>query len=317
MTSVSTPPASPRSVAAGQKRRTRAALVASARELVAQGRTPSVGAAADAAAISRATAYRYFPNQRLLLVAAHPETAARTMLGDHPSHDPAERLDEVVQAFTALIVDTEPQQRTMLRLSLDPDPVSREDLPLRQGRAIAWISEALEPVREPAQRRRGASPDPRHPQRDRHRGPRLAHRHRRADARGGRRVDALVRAGPAAGRPRLGCSGGSTARPLTYRGRPAGQSGLRAAHLTAHYPRWPGCGSPGPRRAPDCSPGWTRRASAGSRGTPAPPGRSRSRDRRRRTGGRRRDGGSRDVGRPQSVARRRSRRTRASTRCSR
>ncbi|MEP6630018.1 MAG: TetR/AcrR family transcriptional regulator [Lapillicoccus sp.] len=131
-----------------QKKRTRAALVASARELVAQGRTPSVGAAADAASISRATAYRYFPNQRLLLVAAHPETVARTMLGDHPSRDPAERLDEVVRAFTALIVDTEPQQRTMLRLSLDPGPGPREGLPLRQGRAIVWISEAMEPVRE-------------------------------------------------------------------------------------------------------------------------------------------------------------------------
>ncbi len=131
-----------------QKQRTRAALVASARQLVAQGLTPSVGAAADAASISRATAYRYFPNQRLLLIAAHPETAARTLLGDRPSQDPAERLDEVVTAFTALIVDTEPQQRTMLRLSLDPDPVPREALPLRQGRAISWISEALDPVRD-------------------------------------------------------------------------------------------------------------------------------------------------------------------------
>ena len=150
MSRVSTKPAEPYESGgrSDQKKRTRAALVASARALVAQGRTPSVGAAADAASVSRATAYRYFPNQRLLLIAAHPETAARTMLGEHPSQDPAERLDEVVRAFTALIVDTEPQQRTMLRLSLDPDVRSREALPLRQGRAIAWISEALEPVRD-------------------------------------------------------------------------------------------------------------------------------------------------------------------------
>ena len=132
---------------ADQKHRTRAALVTAAREMVARGVTPSVAAAADAASISRATAYRYFPNQRLLLMAAHPETAARSMLGEDPPQDPAGRLDEVVRAFTALIVETEPQQRTMLRLSLEPDAAARDALPLRQGRAIAWIAEALEPVR--------------------------------------------------------------------------------------------------------------------------------------------------------------------------
>jgi AcrR family transcriptional regulator len=132
----------------GQKGRTRAALVAAARELVARGLTPSVANAADATSISRATAYRYFPNQRSLLMAAHPETAAQSLLGDNPPQDPAARLDEVVTAFSALIVETEPQQRTMLRLSLDPDSPARQALPLRQGRAIAWIAEALDPLRE-------------------------------------------------------------------------------------------------------------------------------------------------------------------------
>ncbi len=133
---------------ANQKCRTRAALVTAARDMVARGVTPSVGDAADAASISRATAYRYFPNQRLLLMAAHPETATRSMLGENPPQDPAARLDHVVKAFTALIVETEPQQRTMLRLSLEADPAVRDGLPLRQGRAIAWIAEAFDPVRE-------------------------------------------------------------------------------------------------------------------------------------------------------------------------
>lgn len=133
---------------ADQKQRTRSALVLAARAIVARGGTPSVADAADAASISRATAYRYFPNQRLLLTAAHPETAARSLLGDDPPREPAARLDVVVTAFTALIVETEPQQRTMLRLSLEADAAGRGALPLRQGRAIAWIAEALEPVRE-------------------------------------------------------------------------------------------------------------------------------------------------------------------------
>lgn len=130
-----------------QKRRTRAALIAAAREVVANGDTPTVEAAAEAASISRTTAYRYFPNQRSLLVAAHPETVASSLLPPNAPDDVATRLDLVVDEFTRMVVDTEAQQRTMLRLSLEADPVECSRLPLRQGRAIKWIEEALSPLR--------------------------------------------------------------------------------------------------------------------------------------------------------------------------
>jgi AcrR family transcriptional regulator len=130
----------------GQKSRTRDALLFAAREMVARGVSPTVEQAAVAAAVSRTTAYRYFPNQRALLAAAHPETGATSMLGESPPEDPAARLDLVLRAFTAMVVETEAQQRTMLRLSLEEDPEVRAGLPLRQGRAIAWITEALEPL---------------------------------------------------------------------------------------------------------------------------------------------------------------------------
>ena len=130
-----------------QKRRTRDALLAASRDLVAEGVTPTVEAAAEAASISRTTAYRYFPSQRALLAAAHPETAAASLLPeDAPDDDVAKRLDLVVVAFTRTIVDTERQQRAMLRLSLEADPVEPLQLPLRQGRAIKWIEEALAPL---------------------------------------------------------------------------------------------------------------------------------------------------------------------------
>lgn len=131
-----------------QKRRTRQALVDAARALVARGLAPTVEEAAADAAISRATAYRYFPNQVALLAAAHPETRASSLLPKNPPDDVEQRVALVVEAFTKLIVDTEPQQRAMLRLSLAADDdADRKALPLRQGRAIAWLTEALEPAR--------------------------------------------------------------------------------------------------------------------------------------------------------------------------
>ena len=127
-----------------QKARTRSALIAAARQLLTTGCAPTVEEAGEAAGISRATAYRYFPNQRLLLLAAHPEIEARTLLGANAPTDPESRLDLVVREFIRIVLDTEPQLRAMLRLSLDPEPP--DELVLRQGRAIGWIEDALSPL---------------------------------------------------------------------------------------------------------------------------------------------------------------------------
>src|SRR5260370_2930804 len=101
-----------------QKQRTRGALMAAARELVAQGKTPTVDEAATKAAVSRTTAYRYFPNQRALLVAAHPQIEARSLLPATAPIDVPARLHAVITSFLRLIVDMQSQQRPLLRLSL-------------------------------------------------------------------------------------------------------------------------------------------------------------------------------------------------------
>jgi len=130
---------------AAQKRRTRSALVSAARELVAQGQTPTVEAAAAAALISRTTAYRYFSSQRALLLAAHPEIETTSMLPPNPPQDAESRLALVLHEFHRMILESESQQRTVLRLSLETGS-QRPDHPLRQGRAIGWIAEALAPL---------------------------------------------------------------------------------------------------------------------------------------------------------------------------
>ncbi len=127
-----------------QKARTRAALVDAARGILAEGAAVTVEHAADRAAISRTTAYRYFPNQRALLAATYPELEARSLLGDTAPSDPEERLELVLERFTRQLVEHEPELRAQLRSSLDP--ASREALPLRQGRAIRWIEDALSPL---------------------------------------------------------------------------------------------------------------------------------------------------------------------------
>lgn len=124
-----------------------AVLVDAARELLARGLTPTVEEAAEAASISRATAYRYFPSRRELLVAAHPEVETTSLLGPDPSDDPSARLDTVVIGLSEIFLGAEASYRSMLRMSLDPDPATRGDLSLRQGRRFLWIEDALEPVR--------------------------------------------------------------------------------------------------------------------------------------------------------------------------
>jgi AcrR family transcriptional regulator len=131
-----------------QKARTRAALLAGTRELLAEGMTPTVEQAADRAAISRTTAYRYFPNQRALLTATYPEIDQSSLLGAAPPADPAARLEAAIERFTELVLEHEPELRTQLRLSLEQTPRQRDALPLRQGRAIGWIKDALAPLSE-------------------------------------------------------------------------------------------------------------------------------------------------------------------------
>ncbi len=130
----------------GQKARTRDALVAAARRVMDGGDTPTVEQAAAAASISRATAYRYFPNQPALLLAAFPALTEDSLLGGAPPGDPAGRLEVVVEAIARQCVEHETALRAMLRASLEPGRPRRDDLPFRRGRRIVWIGEALAPL---------------------------------------------------------------------------------------------------------------------------------------------------------------------------
>ncbi len=126
-----------------QKSRTRNALVEAARDLLSQGRLPSVEAVARTAGISRTTAYRYFSGSDDLVRAAHPEVELTSLLDGDPPSEVAARLDVVLDGHFRIIREWEAELRASLAASLRPGA----ELPvLRQGRAIGWILEALAPL---------------------------------------------------------------------------------------------------------------------------------------------------------------------------
>jgi AcrR family transcriptional regulator len=130
-----------------QKLRTRDALIAAARQLLAEGVIPTIEEAASEASVGRTTAYRYFPNGRALLAATFPEIEMDSLLGADPPEDPLARLEVVAESLTRGIVEHEPEYRAQLRLALEGEPAGGESLPLRRGRRIGWVDDALTPLR--------------------------------------------------------------------------------------------------------------------------------------------------------------------------
>lgn len=138
---------------ANQRHRTRKDLLVAAARLLQEGRNPTMDDVADAAMVSRATAYRYFPTLDALIVEAPLDGAVPTPEGlftDEPSVDPEERLDKAEAALHAMVYRNEAQLRRMLAYTLDPAARGNGDNlpPVRQNRRAALIEGALAPARD-------------------------------------------------------------------------------------------------------------------------------------------------------------------------
>lgn len=142
-----------------QRSRTRQAIVRAAARLLESGERPSLEEVAEAAEVSRATAYRYFPGLDALL----SEAAVDALLpdpdeffaSDVPS-EPLARLEAVDAVFDRACREREVPLRLMLARSLDRSVQPTEaDVPLRQNRRVPAIEQALAPFDlDPAQRAR-------------------------------------------------------------------------------------------------------------------------------------------------------------------
>ena len=135
-----------------QRTRTRKDLLQAASRLIKQGRLPTLEEVAEEALVSRATAYRYFPNVDALLIEAPLESAAPNpddLFRDATSDDPVERLERVDGALADMIAANEPPLRLMLASSLQRsvNADGKGDVPSRQNRRTPLIEAALAPAR--------------------------------------------------------------------------------------------------------------------------------------------------------------------------
>jgi AcrR family transcriptional regulator len=135
-----------------QRRRTRAAIVAAAADLLRSGRTPSINEVAEAADVSRRTVYLYFPTLEQLLIDATLGMLSQAAVDEaidaaDTGGDVTERVAAMIRAVSAMSAETLPLGRSLIRLTVDPPDGAEPTAPRRGYRRIAWIERALEPLR--------------------------------------------------------------------------------------------------------------------------------------------------------------------------
>jgi AcrR family transcriptional regulator len=136
-----------------QKARTRAAILASAIQLIREGRRPTVEEAALAVGISKRTAYRYFTSQEHMLADAALD-ALRVRMDEMfaataASTDVRVRIAALAVALSRLAQTHEAELRVMMRASLDQGLTLRGQgpaAPARGRRRLDWIETALQPI---------------------------------------------------------------------------------------------------------------------------------------------------------------------------
>lgn len=135
---------------ANRRLRTRKDLLEAAARLLREGRNPSFEEIAEAALVSRATAYRYFPGLDALLLEAalHVETPTPDgLFADDASTDALSRVERLDAALSAMVAANEAPLRAMLAQSVQRagDP----DAPVRQNRRSPLVAAALTPAIPP------------------------------------------------------------------------------------------------------------------------------------------------------------------------
>jgi AcrR family transcriptional regulator len=120
--------------------------------LVRRGRIPSVAEVAQAAEVSRATAYRYFPSRSKLVSAVIAEALAPVRRAVPQKGDPKQRLHELVNRTYSRFSAYEPHMRAALQLALEHESLERagllEEEPFRRGQRTDILATTLSPLKK-------------------------------------------------------------------------------------------------------------------------------------------------------------------------
>jgi AcrR family transcriptional regulator len=128
-------------------------LLETTARLLAAGRAPTVTEVADAAGVSRRTAYRYFGSSKRLHADAALETLRPAMQSaiDASTSGTSNggldaRVDALVESMQRLALENESLLRTMIHETvLTP---AQGNAPRRGSRRLEWIESAIEPLRQ-------------------------------------------------------------------------------------------------------------------------------------------------------------------------
>jgi AcrR family transcriptional regulator len=131
--------------------RTRQQLMAQAMEMMRLGRLPSVPDVAQAAGVSRATAYRYFASRSTLITAVVGEALGPVRRFEPATRDGLERIRELFDQTFPRLTEFEPHLRAALLLSLDHQWRERagilDEEPFRRGHRIGILERTAAPLR--------------------------------------------------------------------------------------------------------------------------------------------------------------------------
>jgi AcrR family transcriptional regulator len=133
-----------------QKLRTRSALVSAALSLLRSGMTPTISEVAEAALVSPATAYRYFPNAQALWLAVLDASGEPDKAGVFDGMERAgaiARVETMIRAAGFHMFDDEMLWRTASRALQAEGGGTRntQRIPPPTGQRTRWIREALGP----------------------------------------------------------------------------------------------------------------------------------------------------------------------------
>ena len=128
-------------------------MIDAATRLVHEGASPSVTEVADAAGVSRATAYRYFPTQESLLAEIIVPELKAALADEALPKDLESRFAAAFKTIWSSNITHEAAYRTILRRGLERPPgesIEHEEEAgsIRAGRRVRWLRNALEPARE-------------------------------------------------------------------------------------------------------------------------------------------------------------------------